>query len=47
MILHQGVRYEERGPAVKERSKRGSTMKMIRKLRSLSYQVEPLSVQPA
>ena len=47
IILRQGVRYEERGPAVNERSKRKRTLKMIRELRSLGYQVEPLSVQPA
>jgi len=32
---------------VKERSKRKRTMKMVTKLRSLGYQVEPLSVQLA
>ena len=47
IILHQGIRYEERGPAVQERSKRKRTMRMIRELRSLGYQVEPLTVQPA
>jgi len=47
IILHRGVRYEERGPAVNERSKRKRTLKMIRELRSLGYQVGPLSVQPA
>ena len=45
MILHQGVRYEERGPAVHERSKRVRTARMIRQLRSLGYRVEPLTVQ--
>ncbi len=45
MILHQGVRYEERGPAVHERSKRVRTARMIRQLRSLGYRVEPLPVQ--
>ena len=40
-ILHQGVTYEERGPAVtKERAHRRAT-KMIRELRSLGYRVEP------
>jgi transposase len=43
MILHQGVRYEERGPAVRERSRRVHTLRMIRKLRSLGYQVEPIA----
>jgi len=41
MILHQGVRYEERGPAVRERSRRVHALRMIRKLRSLGYRVEP------
>ncbi len=45
MILHQGVRYEERGPAVHERSKRVRTARMIRQLRNLGYRVEPLTVQ--
>ena len=39
-ILHQGVRYEERGPAVDERSKQRRTARMIRQLRSLGYRVE-------
>jgi len=39
-ILHQGVRYEERGPAVTERSKQRRTAKMIRQLRRLGYRVE-------
>jgi transposase len=42
MILHQGVRYEERGPAVRERSRRVHTLRMIRKLRNLGYRVEPV-----
>jgi transposase len=45
MILHQGIRYEERGRAVHERSKRARTARMIRQLRSLGYRVEPLTVQ--
>jgi transposase len=39
-ILHQGVRYEERGPAMNERSKRRRAQRMIRDLRSLGYHVE-------
>jgi transposase len=39
-ILHQGVRYEERGPAVSERSKQTRTARMIRQLRNLGYRVE-------
>ena len=39
-ILHQGVRYEERGPAVSKTSKQKRTQKMIRELRRLGYRVE-------
>jgi len=46
MILHKGIRYEERGPAVSERSKRVRTNRMIRILRKLGYQVEPPITQP-
>jgi transposase len=41
-ILHQGVRYEERGPAVSQKSRAARTTKMIRELRSLGYRVEPV-----
>jgi transposase len=41
-ILHQGVRYEERGPAVSVKSKRNRTTRMIRELRKLGYRVEPV-----
>ena len=41
-ILHQGVRYEERGPAVSEEAKKVRARKMIRELRSLGYHVERL-----
>jgi transposase len=44
-ILHQGVRYEERGPAMHERSKRRRANRMIRELRSLGYCVELATVQ--
>src|SRR5260370_695921 len=37
LILHQGVRYEERGPAVTKQSKQRRTARMIRQLRSLGY----------
>src|SRR2546426_8994366 len=47
LILHQGVRYEERGPAVTKRSKQLRTWKMIRQLRSLGYQIEPPNPQPS
>jgi transposase len=39
-ILHQGVRYEERGPAMNERSKRARATRMIRELRSLGYRID-------
>ena len=44
-ILHQRVRYEERGPAVSEKSKTARAARMIRELRKLGYRVEP--IQPA
>jgi transposase len=43
MILHQGVRYEERGPSVSQKSRRLRTTRMIRELRSLGYRVEPVA----
>ena len=39
-ILHQGVSYEERGPAVTQRRRQQRTTKMIRELRTLGYRVE-------
>ncbi len=42
-ILHQRIRYEERGPAVSEEAKKVRARKMIRELRSLGYHVERLS----
>ena len=42
IILHRGVRYEERGPTVNQRSRRQRTTRMIRELRSLGYRVDPL-----
>lgn len=44
-ILHQGIRYEERGPAVRTKSKQARAAKMIRELRSLGYRVELLPSQ--
>jgi transposase len=41
-ILHQGMRYEERGPAVSEEAKKARARKMIRELRNLGYSVELL-----
>ena len=46
IILHNGVRYEERGPSVCEKAKRARTSRMIRTLRMLGYRVEP-AVIPA
>jgi transposase len=42
IILHSGVRYEERGPSVSAKTRRHRTNRMIRELRSLGYRVEPL-----
>jgi transposase len=47
LILHQGVRYEERGPAVTKRSKQLRTWKMIRQLRSFGYRIEPPNPEPS
>ena len=44
-ILHQGVRYEERGPEVSKKSKRNRATRMIRELRSLGYRVDYLGSQ--
>src|SRR5258708_2158535 len=46
-LLHQGVRYEERGPAVTKRSKQLRTSRMLRQLRSLGYRIEPPNPQPS
>ena len=40
LILHQGVRYEERGPAVTKQTKQRHTTEMIRELRKLGYRIE-------
>jgi transposase len=47
LILHRGVRYEERGPAVTKRSKQLRTWKMLRQLRRLGYRIEPPNPQPS
>ena len=39
-ILHRGVRYEERGPALCKKSKQNRAARMIRELRSLGYRIE-------
>src|ERR1700757_3387049 len=46
LILHQAVRYEERGPAVTKQSKQRRTTRMIRQLRSLGYRIELANSQP-
>jgi hypothetical protein len=38
-ILHQQVRYEERGPSVSAEAKKVRARKMIRELRTLGYRV--------
>jgi transposase len=40
LILHKGVRYEERGPAVSAKSKRTRAARMIRELKKLGYRIE-------
>jgi hypothetical protein len=46
LILHQGVRYQERGPAVTKQFKQKRTARMIRQLRSLGYRIEAPNPQP-
>src|SRR6266478_2478196 len=41
LILHQGARYEERGPAVTKQSRQKRTARIIRQLRSLGYRINP------
>jgi len=45
-ILNRGVRYEERGPTVSQRSRYQRASRMIRELRSLGYRVELPNPQP-
>ena len=47
LILHRGVRYEERGPAVSQKSKQTRTARMIRQLRRLGYRIEAPNPQPS
>jgi transposase len=44
LILHQGVRYEERGPAVRETVRKRRVARMLRELRSLGYQIDPVQL---
>jgi hypothetical protein len=46
LILHQGVRYEKRGPAVTKQSKQKRATRMIRQLRRLGYRIDPPNPQP-
>jgi hypothetical protein len=39
-ILHQGDRYDERGPAVSQLAQQRRTARMIRELRNLGYRAE-------
>jgi hypothetical protein len=39
-ILHEGIRYEERGPAVSAEAKKVRARKTIRELRTLGYRIE-------
>src|ERR1700751_5187420 len=47
LILHQGVRYEEHGPAVTKQSRQARTARMIRQLRKLDYQVQLPNSHPS
>jgi transposase len=40
LILHKGVRYEERGPAVSDKSKRARAARMIKELQKPGYRIE-------
>src|SRR5262245_25455070 len=42
-ILHQGIQYEERGPAVNKQFRQARARRMIRELRNLGYRVERLT----
>ena len=44
-ILHEGVRYEERGPAVSAKSQKIRTAKMMRALLKMGYRIEPPAVE--
>jgi transposase len=45
-ILHQGLRYEERGPAVSAKSQRARLVKMVKQLKKAGYQVTPALATP-
>jgi transposase len=46
-LLHQGIRYEERGPAVSAEAKKVRARKMIRELRGLGYRVDLIAPAPS
>ena len=45
MILHQAIRYEERGPAISRSKMERRAALMIRELRRLGYRIEHLGDQ--
>ena len=45
-ILHESVRYDERGPEVSRSRTQRRALKMIRELRSLGYRVELIPSPP-
>jgi transposase len=45
LILHQRVRYEERGLAVSQKSMHARTTRIIRQLRRLGYRIQPPDAQ--
>jgi transposase len=45
-ILHQGVRYEERGPGLDAKNRRKRLARMIRELKALGFQVLPPPANP-
>jgi hypothetical protein len=45
-ILHDGVRYEERGPSVSAKAQRAPLAKMIRELTKAGYRVEAPELAP-
>jgi len=47
LILHNGVRYEERGPAVTKQSKQRRAARMIREPCSPGYRIEAPNPQPS
>jgi hypothetical protein len=40
LILHRGVRYEEKAPLVSAKSRQRRTTRMIRELRHMGYRIE-------